>query len=148
MLQKWHSVSEFYRLLTKYLLGIHTHNDVRELDRTQFSLYKYLIIPITLYLKEKGIDFRFRAMVTNLQLQLNPRSSMSFVAMLCTLKGRADTSKKRWKCALVWRKDLDLPRASFISRLLYRPTSFIVNHNPLSHTTRYKFLFHRLFCRS
>ncbi|KAJ5240707.1 uncharacterized protein N7469_002298 [Penicillium citrinum] len=68
MLQKWHSASEFHRLLTKYLLEMHTHNDVRELDRTQFSLYESLIIPITSYLKEKGVDFRFHAMVTNLEL--------------------------------------------------------------------------------
>lgn len=68
MLQKWHSATEFHRLLTKYLLEMHTHNDVRELDRTQFSLYESLIIPITSYLKEKGVDFRFHAMVTNLEL--------------------------------------------------------------------------------
>lgn len=68
MLQTWHSASEFHRLLTKYLLEMHSHNDVRELERTQFSLYESLIIPITSYLEEKGVDFRFDAMVTNLQL--------------------------------------------------------------------------------
>lgn len=47
---------------------MHTHNDVRRLQRTQFSLYESLIIPITTYLKEQGVDFRFDAVVTDLKL--------------------------------------------------------------------------------
>lgn len=46
---------------------MNTHNDVRDLDRTPFSLYESLIIPITTYLKDEGVDFRFHAMVTDLK---------------------------------------------------------------------------------
>lgn len=55
-------------MLTKYLPEVHTHNDVRDLERTQFSLYESLVIPITTYLKEQGVDFRFHALVTDLKL--------------------------------------------------------------------------------
>lgn len=68
MLQKWHSATEFHRLLSKHLPEMHTRNDVRVLERTPFRLYESMIIPITTYLKEQGVDFRFHAMVTDLKL--------------------------------------------------------------------------------
>ncbi|KAJ6103907.1 hypothetical protein N7486_004129 [Penicillium sp. IBT 16267x] len=67
LLQPWHSATEFHRLVLKYLPEMNTHNDVRDLDQTPFSLYESLIIPITTYLKEQGVDFRFHAMVTDLK---------------------------------------------------------------------------------
>lgn len=44
-----------------------TRSDVPELERTRFSLYETLIIPITKFLKDQGVDFRFHAMVTDLK---------------------------------------------------------------------------------
>ncbi|CAG8055747.1 unnamed protein product [Penicillium nalgiovense] len=67
LLQPWHSATEFHRLMLKYLPEISTHNDVRELDTTPFTLYESLIIPVTAYLKDQGVDFRFHAMVTDLK---------------------------------------------------------------------------------
>ncbi|CEO60957.1 hypothetical protein PMG11_05395 [Penicillium brasilianum] len=67
LLQKWHSAVEFHRLLTKWLPEMHTHNDVRELERTPFNFYESLITPITTYLREQGVDFRFNVMVTDLK---------------------------------------------------------------------------------
>lgn len=46
---------------------MHTHNDVRELERMPFNLYESSIIPITTYLGDQGVDFRFPAMVTDLK---------------------------------------------------------------------------------
>ncbi|CAI7627506.1 unnamed protein product [Penicillium pancosmium] len=66
-LQPWHSATEFYRLLQKHLPEMSTHKDVRELDRTPFTLYESLIIPVTRYLKDQRVDFRFHAMVTDLK---------------------------------------------------------------------------------
>ncbi|KAJ6134151.1 hypothetical protein N7523_000473 [Penicillium sp. IBT 18751x] len=68
LLQPWHSAMEFHRLLLKYLPEMNTHNDVRELDRTPFSLYESVINPITTYLKDQGVDFRFHTMVTDLKM--------------------------------------------------------------------------------
>lgn len=47
---------------------MNAHNDVRGLERTPFSLYESLIVPMTTYLKENGVDFRFHATVTDLKL--------------------------------------------------------------------------------
>ena len=55
-------------MLLKYLPEMNTHNDVRELEKTPFSLYESLIIPVTAYLKDQGVDFRFNTMVTDLKL--------------------------------------------------------------------------------
>jgi oleate hydratase len=46
---------------------MHTHNDVRELERTPFNFYESLIIPITTYLREQGVEFRFNVMITDLK---------------------------------------------------------------------------------
>ncbi|KAI2786767.1 hypothetical protein POX_g09160 [Penicillium oxalicum] len=67
LLQEWHSAVEFHRLLSKWLPELHTHNDVREMERTPFTLFESLIAPITTYLKEQGVDFRFNIMVTDLK---------------------------------------------------------------------------------
>lgn len=45
-----------------------THNDVRGLERTPFSLYESIITPMTTYLKEAEVDFRFHTTVTDLKL--------------------------------------------------------------------------------
>lgn len=46
---------------------MHTHNDVRGLERTPFNIYESLLTPIATYLKEQGVDFRFNVMVTDLK---------------------------------------------------------------------------------
>lgn len=68
LLQQWHSAAELHRLLAKWLPDLHTHNDVRELERTPFNLFESLIIPITKDLKKQGVDFRFNVIVTDLKL--------------------------------------------------------------------------------
>ncbi|KAF7719163.1 Uncharacterized protein PECH_001801 [Penicillium ucsense] len=67
LLQEWHSAAEFHRLLSKWLPELHTHNDVRDMERTPFTLFESLITPITTYLKEQGVDFRFNVTVTDLK---------------------------------------------------------------------------------
>ncbi|KAJ6028037.1 hypothetical protein N7540_003613 [Penicillium herquei] len=66
LLQPWHSATEFRRILTKYLPKLQIDKAL-ELERTRFSLYETLILPITKHLKHEGVDFRFNAMVTDLK---------------------------------------------------------------------------------
>ncbi len=68
MLQPWHSAIEFHRLLVKHLPDIHTENDVRRLDRTQFSLHESLVFPITVFLKDEGVHFHFHTVVTDIKM--------------------------------------------------------------------------------
>jgi oleate hydratase len=63
---------------------MHTRNDVRVLERTPFSLYESLIIPMTTYLKEQGVDFRFHAMV--IDLKLYPASDPTTVSEVLMLE--------------------------------------------------------------
>lgn len=88
MLQPWHSAMEFHRLLVKYLPEMHTHNDVRGLERTPFSLYESLIIPITTFLKAQGVDFRFHAMVTDLKLY--PASDPTTISEIVMLENEKE----------------------------------------------------------
>lgn len=63
---------------------MNTHNDVRKLERTPFSLYESLIIPITTYLEKQGVDFRFHTMVTDLKLY--PASDLTTVSEIVMLE--------------------------------------------------------------
>jgi oleate hydratase len=67
-LQPWHSVIEFRRCLRKHLADIQHLNNVNTIDRTQYTIYESIILPITTYLKKEGVDFRFYAKVTDLQM--------------------------------------------------------------------------------
>lgn len=88
MLQPWHSAIEFHRLLAKYLPEMNVHNDVRELDKTPFSLYESLIMPVTTYLKNQGVDFRFHAMVTDLKLY--PASDPTTISEIVVLENEKE----------------------------------------------------------
>lgn len=66
-LQPWHSAVEFQRHLRKYLEDIQTLNNIKTMNRTEYNLYESVTVPITTYLKQEGVDFRFNAKVTNLR---------------------------------------------------------------------------------
>ncbi|KAE8130793.1 oleate hydratase [Aspergillus pseudotamarii] len=61
-----HGAVEFQRHLRKYLEKIKDINNVSALDRTQYTLYDSVILPIIAYLEKEGVDFRFNAKVTEL----------------------------------------------------------------------------------
>ncbi|RAL00842.1 oleate hydratase [Aspergillus ibericus CBS 121593] len=67
-LQPWHSAVEFRRCLCKHLADIERLNDVKALDRTKYTIYESIILPIESYLRRSGVDFHFHAKVTNLQM--------------------------------------------------------------------------------
>ncbi|OOF97533.1 hypothetical protein ASPCADRAFT_395744 [Aspergillus carbonarius ITEM 5010] len=67
-LQPWHSAVEFRRCLCKHLADIERLNDLKALDRTKYTIYESIILPIESYLKKAGVDFHFHAKVTNLQM--------------------------------------------------------------------------------
>ncbi|RJE19583.1 myosin-cross-reactive antigen family protein [Aspergillus sclerotialis] len=83
LLNPWHCAAEFRRLLVKYLSDLHTHVETHKLERTRFSLYESLIVPITKYLKDQGVDFRFHAMVTDLRSY--PDSDPTTISEIVTL---------------------------------------------------------------
>ncbi|KAE8167934.1 oleate hydratase [Aspergillus tamarii] len=61
-----HGAVEFQRHLRKYLEKIKDINNVSALDRTQYTLYDSVILPMIAYLEKEGVDFRFNAKVTDL----------------------------------------------------------------------------------
>ncbi|OQD78914.1 hypothetical protein PENANT_c072G09162 [Penicillium antarcticum] len=67
-LQPWHSAVEFHRHLRKYLEDIQSLNNLKTSNRTEYNLYESLIVPITAYLNNEGIDFRFNTEVTNIRI--------------------------------------------------------------------------------
>ncbi|KFY67392.1 hypothetical protein V496_01583 [Pseudogymnoascus sp. VKM F-4515 (FW-2607)] len=67
-LQPWHSVVEFRRCLRKHLADIQHLNNVKTIDRTQYTVYESIVLPITTFLKREGVDFRFHAKVTDLRM--------------------------------------------------------------------------------
>ncbi|KAL4786879.1 oleate hydratase [Aspergillus varians] len=66
-LQPWHSAVEFKRHLRKYLEDIGSLNSVKTTHRTEYNFFESAVAPLTKYLKEQGVDFRFNIRVTDLQ---------------------------------------------------------------------------------
>ncbi|KAJ5674713.1 uncharacterized protein N7477_004647 [Penicillium maclennaniae] len=66
-LQPWHSAAEFKRHLRKYLEDIQSLNNLKTANRTEFNLYESLVLPITGYLKNEGVNFHFKTEVTDLR---------------------------------------------------------------------------------
>lgn len=60
---------------------MNTENDVRRLERTQFSLYESLVFPITAFLKDEGVDFHFHTVVTDIKMypERDPRTVQRIV---------------------------------------------------------------------
>jgi oleate hydratase len=79
-LQPWHSAIEFRRSLRKHLADIQHMNNVSTMDRTQYTVYESIVLPITTYLKKEGVDFRFHAKVTD--LQMNPDGDPTTVSQI------------------------------------------------------------------
>ncbi|KAL3456991.1 streptococcal 67 kDa myosin-cross-reactive antigen like family-domain-containing protein [Aspergillus heterothallicus] len=66
-LQPWHSAAEFKRHLRKYLEELGSLNNVKTVHRTEYNFFESAIGPLTDYLKEQGVDFRFNTRVTDLK---------------------------------------------------------------------------------
>jgi oleate hydratase len=83
-LQPWHSAVEFRRLLRKFLPEMHHHCAIKTLQKTEYTLYESLLVPITKYLKDEGVDFRFGMLVTDISMY--PASEPTTVSDIVTLQ--------------------------------------------------------------
>ncbi|KAL2844497.1 oleate hydratase [Aspergillus pseudoustus] len=66
-LQPWHSAAEFKRHLRKYLEDMGSLNNVKTVHRTDYNFFESAVGPLTDYLKDQGVDFRFNTHVTDLK---------------------------------------------------------------------------------
>ncbi|KAL2787773.1 streptococcal 67 kDa myosin-cross-reactive antigen like family-domain-containing protein [Aspergillus keveii] len=66
-LQPWHSAAEFKRHLRKYLEELGSLNNVKTTHRTEYNFFESAVGPLTNYLKDQGVDFRFNTRVTDLR---------------------------------------------------------------------------------
>ena len=87
-LQPWHSAIEFQRLLAKHLPNLHTQKDVHQLERPAVTLYESLIVPMTTFLEDEGVDFRFDTLVTDLKMY--PASDPTTVSELVLVEGGSE----------------------------------------------------------
>lgn len=63
---------------------MHHHSATTKLQKTEYTLYESLVIPITKYLKDKGVDFRFDVLVTDISMY--PASEPTTVSGILTLQ--------------------------------------------------------------
>ncbi|OXV05816.1 hypothetical protein Egran_06416 [Elaphomyces granulatus] len=64
--QPWHSAIEFRRYLRKFIHNIPSLNNLGTAERTRYTQNEFIITPITNFLKEQGVDFRFDTKVTDI----------------------------------------------------------------------------------
>ncbi|KAF2801087.1 67 kDa myosin-cross-reactive antigen family protein [Melanomma pulvis-pyrius CBS 109.77] len=65
--QSWHSAVEFRRYILRFLHEFPRLNTLAGVDRTPFNQYDSIIQPITKYLQDQGVDFRYNTRVTDLE---------------------------------------------------------------------------------
>ncbi|RDW68780.1 oleate hydratase [Aspergillus mulundensis] len=68
-LHPWHSAVEFQRHLRNHLGNLRSLNQIKELGRANFTynIVESVIEPLTAFLKQEGVDFRFHQKVTDLK---------------------------------------------------------------------------------
>lgn len=57
--QPWHSAVEFRRYLHRFIHELPRINTLEGVDRTTYNQYDSIILPITTYLKQKGVEFKY-----------------------------------------------------------------------------------------
>jgi oleate hydratase len=65
--QPWHSAVEFRRYILRFLHEFPRLNTLAGVDRTPYNQYDSIIRPITKYLQDQGVDFRYDTCVTDLE---------------------------------------------------------------------------------
>lgn len=65
--QPWHSAVEFRRYVLRFLHEFPRLNTLAGVDRTPYNQYDSIIQPITKYLQDQGVDFRYNSRVTDLE---------------------------------------------------------------------------------
>ncbi|KKK21426.1 hypothetical protein AOCH_000118 [Aspergillus ochraceoroseus] len=66
-LKPCHSAAEFKRHLRKYLEDIQSLNSVKTVNRTRYNFFESAVGPLTKYLRQEDVDFRFNVRVTDLR---------------------------------------------------------------------------------
>lgn len=61
----WHSAVEFRRCLRRYFRDFRSLNTFAMLDRCRYRPYEDIIGPMTRFLQNQGVDFRFNSKVTD-----------------------------------------------------------------------------------
>ena len=62
----WHSAVEFRRCLRRYFREFQSLNTFAMLDRCRYRPYEDIIEPMTRFLQNQGVDFRFNSKVTDM----------------------------------------------------------------------------------
>jgi oleate hydratase len=66
--QPWHSAVEFRRYILRFLHEFRRLNTLAGVDRTPYNQYDSIIVPITKYLQDQGVEFRYNTRVLDLDL--------------------------------------------------------------------------------
>ncbi len=70
--EKWHSALEMKLYLQRFIHHIGGLPDLSALKFTRYNQYESLILPLVLYLKEKGVQFHYGVRVTNVLFHFLP----------------------------------------------------------------------------
>lgn len=67
--EPWHSAVEFKRYLHRFIHELPRINDLSGVRRTQYNQYDSIILPITEWLKARGVEFQLGTCVTSLDIK-------------------------------------------------------------------------------
>jgi oleate hydratase len=66
----WHSAVEFRRCLKRFFHDFQYRTDFTALDRCRYNTHEDIILPITRFLQEQGVDLQFDSIVTDIKMDL------------------------------------------------------------------------------
>lgn len=67
--QKWSSLFEFRRYMNRMIFEFSRIETLEGVTRTPYNQYESVILPLKVYLEEKGVDFGIRAAVTDIDFK-------------------------------------------------------------------------------
>lgn len=81
--QPWHSAIEFKRYMHRFIHELPRINDLSGVRRTPYNQYDSIILPITRWLEQQGVDFHYHTKVTALAFAPNtPKETVTEIDCL------------------------------------------------------------------
>ncbi|MBM7624717.1 oleate hydratase [Sporohalobacter salinus] len=72
--QPWHSVAEMRRYMNRFMQEFERLHNLGGIDRTKYNQYDSQILPLQKWLQDKGVNFKTRCIVKDMDISTNKQS--------------------------------------------------------------------------
>lgn len=90
-MEAWHSVVEMRRYMQRFMHLMPTMSTLEHILFTTYNQYESMVLPLQIWLKDKGVNFDLKTRVTDLDIEIV--NSEKTVTAIHLLRGSAETSE-------------------------------------------------------